>query len=260
MDKTDAPANGKRNDATSDAPRSGAGAPRIMIAPSILSADFARLAEEIQAAETAGADIIHVDVMDGRFVPNITIGPVVVEKVRKITRLPIDVHLMIEEPGRFAADFIKAGADYLVVHVEACPHLHRNIQQIRELSEKIPAKDTGRACGAVVPGVALNPHTPISSVMGIMADLGLVMIMTVNPGFGGQKFIHSCLKKIEDARSVINKLGLDIPIEVDGGINPNTASLTAKAGARILVAGAAVFCSQDYPAAIEAIRQAALSK
>ncbi len=213
---------------------------KIKIAPSILSSDFSRLGEEIRAVEAAGADIIHVDVMDGHFVPNITIGPLIVEAARRSTKLPLDVHLMIENPERYVADFAKAGADYLVVHVETGYHLHRLVQQIKELKVKA--------------GVSLNPATPLSTLDHILPDLDLVLIMSVNPGFGGQAFIPSALEKIRELRELITALGLKSEIEVDGGVKPENAARIIEAGADILVAGSAVFGSKDYGAAIRGIR------
>jgi len=215
----------------------------IEIAPSILSADFGRLADEVRAAEDAGGNRIHFDVMDGRFVPNITIGPVVVKAVRKATKSIVDVHLMIVEPERYLEDFAKAGADNLTVHAEACTHLHRVIQQIRGLGKK--------------PGVSLNPHTPIDVLDVVLPDLAQVLIMTVNPGFGGQAFIPAVLPKIEALRERLDRRGLRVDIAVDGGIGPETAPIVAEAGASILVAGAAVFGKPDYAAAIAEIRAAA---
>jgi len=203
-----------------------------IIAPSILSADFGRLADEVQAVEAAGADWIHVDVMDGHFVPNITIGPLVADAVRKATSLPVDVHLMIESPERYLEDFVKAGADRITVHQETCPHLHRTLQQIRELG--------------ALPGVALNPSTPIASLRDVIPYLELVLVMTVNPGFGGQAFIPSSTKKIRAARELLEKEGRgDVPVQVDGGVGPKTASTVVGAGANVLVAGSAVFGHPD---------------
>ena len=212
----------------------------IKVAPSILSADFSRLGEEIRAVEAAGADIIHVDVMDGHFVPNITIGPLVVEAARRSTKLPLDVHLMIENPERYIADFARAGADYLVVHVETGYHHHRLVQQIRELKVKA--------------GVSLNPATPLESLDYILGDLDLVLIMSVNPGFGGQSYIPSATSKIRALRKRIEDLGLRTEIEVDGGVKPENAAEVIAAGADILVAGSAVFGKKDYAAAIRGIR------
>jgi ribulose-phosphate 3-epimerase len=198
-----------------------------LIAPSILSADFGALADEIGAVEAAGADWIHVDVMDGRFVPNITIGPVVVEAVRRATALPLDVHLMIVEPERYLEAFAKAGADRLLVQVEACPHLHRTLQQIRGLGRKA--------------GVVLNPHTSEESIRHVLGDLDQILVMSVNPGFGGQSFIDSQLAKIAALRAMLDERGLDVTIEVDGGVAPGTAGRCVAAGASALVAGSAVF-------------------
>jgi ribulose-phosphate 3-epimerase len=206
-----------------------------------LSADFGRLAEEVRAAEEAGADWIHVDVMDGMFVPNITIGPVVVRAVRAATKLPIDVHLMIVEPQRYLAAFAEAGADLLSVQVEACTHLHRTVQQIHGLGKKA--------------GVVLNPHTPEEHVRYAIADVDLVLVMSVNPGFGGQSFIPETLPKIRALRRMIDASGRDVALEVDGGVAPGSARLVAEAGARVLVAGSAVYGQPDYRAAIAAIRE-----
>jgi ribulose-phosphate 3-epimerase len=215
----------------------------IVIAPSVLSADFGHLADEIAAVEGAGADWIHVDVMDGRFVPNITIGPVVVEAIKDATSLPLDVHLMIVEPERYVGDFVKAGAATIGVQVEACPHLHRTLAQIREAG--------ARACAV------LNPSTPASAVETVLGDLDQVLVMTVNPGFGGQSFIHSMLPKIEQLRAWIDARGLSVTLEVDGGVKPGTMGLAARAGGTAFVAGTAVFGTQDYRAAIEALRREA---
>jgi ribulose-phosphate 3-epimerase len=215
----------------------------IKIAPSILSADFSRLGEEIRAVEAAGADIIHVDVMDGHFVPNITIGPLVVDAARKATKLPLDVHLMIKNPERYIADFAKAGADYLTVHVEAADHLHRLVQNIREHR-------------GVKAGVSLNPATPLESLDYILGDVDMVLLMSVNPGFGGQAFIPSALDKIRRLRQIINDRKLSVEIEVDGGVKPENGPVIAAAGADILVAGSAVFGAADYAAAIRGIRGA----
>jgi len=200
---------------------------QVLIAPSILSADFGRLAEEVRAVEAAGADWIHVDVMDGRFVPNITIGPLVVRAVRAATKLPLDVHLMIVEPERYIADFVRAGASCVSVHVEASPHLHRTLQQIRGLGAKA--------------GVVLNPHTSEDSIRYVLADADLVLVMSVNPGFGGQSFIPAALPKLAALRRAIDDRGLDVALEVDGGVAPTTARDVVGAGARVLVAGSAVF-------------------
>ena len=215
----------------------------IRIAPSILSADFGRLAEEVRAAEAAGADWIHVDVMDGRFVPNITIGPLVVEAVRKATRLPVDTHLMIVEPERYVEAFAKAGSDLVVVHAEVSPHLHRTLQAIR-------------AAGAR-PGVSLNPATPLESIEYVLGDLDLVLLMTVNPGFGGQSYIPAVTEKIRRLRRMAVERGLSFEIEVDGGIKASTVGEAAAAGANVFVAGTAVFGAPDYRAAIAGIRSTA---
>ena len=216
----------------------------ILIAPSILSADFARLGEEVASAEAAGADRIHVDVMDGRFVPNITVGPLVVRALRRVTALPLDVHLMIVEPERYLSAFAEAGADLLVVQVEASPHLHRNLQAIRNLG-----------CRA---GVALNPHTPVVMIDAVWDLLDHVLVMTVNPGFGGQAFLPTMLPKIAEVRERIAAHGLDVEVAVDGGIDPETAGQVVEAGANVLVAGSAVFGSPDGVApAIRALRVAA---
>lgn len=216
----------------------------MKIAPSILSADFGRLAEEVQEVERAGADWIHVDVMDGRFVPNITIGPLIVEALRPRTRLPLDVHLMIEDPDRYISDFAKAGADWISVHQETCPHLHRTVHLIKE--------------HGVRAGVVLNPSTPAEVLQPILPDLDLVLLMTVNPGFGGQAFIPSVLDKIQKMRSMLDARGLShVELQVDGGINPKTAEETAKAGATVFVAGSAVFGQSDRRHAIQSIRSGA---
>ncbi|MBL8038717.1 ribulose-phosphate 3-epimerase [Nitrospira sp. CMX1] len=215
----------------------------ISIAPSILSADFARLAEEIAAVEQAGADLLHVDVMDGHFVPNLTVGPPIVESLRKVTKLPLDVHLMITNADAFIPDFVDAGADYLTVHVEACPHLHRTIQSIKERGIKA--------------GVTLNPATPISLLQDIIGDVDLVLIMSVNPGFGGQKFIPSVLKKIADARGMLDRINSHALLEVDGGVKVDNTREIVAAGATTLVAGSAIFSQRDYKATIAALRAAA---
>jgi len=201
---------------------------RPILAASILSADFSRLGEEIKAAEEGGAEWIHVDVMDGHFVPNLTMGPLVVEACRRVTDLPLDVHLMIEEPERYLADFARAGASRLTVHVETCPHLHQTLRTIQDLG--------------VSAGVALNPSTPITAISEVVEEVGLILIMTVNPGFGGQKFIDSTLNKVQQARELIISRGLkDIHIEVDGGIDSTTLLDAASAGADVFVAGTAIF-------------------
>lgn len=212
----------------------------VKIAPSILSANFAKLGEEIKEVEIGGADWIHVDVMDGHFVPNITIGPLIVEAVRPVTKLPLDVHLMIENPDLYIEAFAKAGADYITVHAEACPHLHRTIQLIRSFGVK--------------PGVVLNPATPASVLEYIIEDIDLVLLMTVNPGFGGQSFIHSVVPKIREVRQMITAKGLDVLIEIDGGVNTETAKLCTDAGADVLVAGSAVYNKVDRKQAIADIK------
>jgi ribulose-phosphate 3-epimerase len=216
----------------------------IKIAPSILAADFAHLAEAVESAEAADVDYIHVDVMDGHFVPNISIGPPVVRSLREVTPLPLDVHLMISDPLRYAPAFAEAGADVLTVHVEATPHLHRVLQQIRDLG--------------VRPGVSLNPATPAATISEILNDVELVLVMTVNPGYGGQAFIEHTLRKIAQVREMLDSAGSAAELEVDGGIGPQTAERVVAAGATVLVAGTAIFgAPEGVPAAVSAIRQAA---
>jgi ribulose-phosphate 3-epimerase len=212
-----------------------------LIAPSILSADFARLGEEIKAVEAAGADWIHADVMDGHFVPNITFGPMVVRAVRQITQLPIDVHLMIENPDRYVPAFVKAGADWISVQVETCVHLNRSIQQIKEL---------GARAGAV-----LNPATPLESLEWILEDLDYVLVMSVNPGFGGQAFIPNSLQRLKNLRKMIDARHLNTLIEIDGGVNTRTIAEIAAAGADVFVAGSAVFNSQNYAETISKFKR-----
>ncbi len=217
----------------------------IRIAPSILSADFTRLGEQIAEAEAGGCDLIHVDVMDGRFVPNITMGPLVVEAARRATSLPLDVHLMIVEPEKHIAAFAQAGADIISVHVEVCAHLHRVVQLIREAGAK--------------PAVALNPHTPAVMIQEILPFVDMVLVMTVNPGFGGQSFIPQTLGKLRTIADMIQAVGRDVAIEVDGGISPQTTPLVVENGASVLVAGTSVFRTQaGIRAAIRALREAAV--
>jgi ribulose-phosphate 3-epimerase len=213
-------------------------APPIRIAPSILSADFGRLAEEVRAI--AAADYVHVDVMDGHFVPNLTIGPVVIEAVRRATSLPLDVHLMIEDAERWVAAYARAGADLIGVHVEACPHLHRTLSQIRELGKQ--------------PVVVLNPHTPVEAIEHVLADVAMVLIMSVNPGFGGQRFIPAALDKIRRLRRMIDERGLEVEIEVDGGIKVDNVAEVCAAGANVIVSGSGVFGTPDYAMTIAELR------
>jgi len=215
----------------------------VRIAPSILSADLGKLADEVRDVERGGADWIHVDVMDGRFVPNITLGPVVVRAVRAATALPVDVHLMIVEPERYVEAFADAGADVISVHVEASTHLQRTLSEIRRLGKRA--------------GVVLNPHTPESSISYVLGDVDLILVMSVNPGFGGQDFLPAVLPKISALRRMIDAAGLAIDLEVDGGVAPETARRLVDAGARVLVAGSAVFGREDRAAAIAGIRSAA---
>lgn len=215
----------------------------LMIAPSILSADFSRLGEEVRAVEAAGADVIHVDVMDGHFVPNITIGPLVVKAVRAVTSLPVDVHLMITNPDRYLQDFIDAGADWVTVHVEACVHLHRTLTYIRS---------QGKKAGAV-----LNPATSLSTLDYVLEEVDLVMLMSVNPGFGGQSFIESTLAKTARLRQMLDAVNPSAGIEIDGGVSPATIGRIASAGANIFVAGSAIYGQKDYPSVIRAMKEQA---
>lgn len=216
----------------------------IKIAPSILSADFAQLGAEVQEVVEAGADWIHIDVMDGHFVPNITIGPLIVEAIRPVTTIPFDVHLMIENPDQYIEAFAKAGADYITVHVEACTHLHRTLQLIKSYDVK--------------PGVVLNPHTPIESILPILEEVDLVLFMTVNPGFGGQAFIPSVLKKVKALREIIEEHQLSIDIQIDGGINEETIVEAVEAGANVFVAGSAIYGKENRKEALERIKDAGM--
>jgi ribulose-phosphate 3-epimerase len=211
---------------------------RIKIAPSILSADFGRLADEVKAVSTA--DYVHVDVMDGHFVPNLTIGPLVIEAVRRATTLPLDVHLMIEDAERWVPAFAKAGADLIGVHVEACPHLHRTLHQIRDLGKR--------------PSVVLNPHTPLEAIEWVLADVAQVLIMSVNPGFGGQELIPSALEKIRRLRRMIDERGLSVDIEIDGGVKVDNIATVCAAGANVIVSGSGVFGTKNYAATIAEMR------
>lgn len=212
-----------------------------LIAPSILSADFSKLGEEVRAVESAGADWIHVDVMDGHFVPNITMGPIVVQAVKTVTSLPIDVHLMIENPDDYIPDFIKAGATHIAVQVEACKHLNRSIQFIKELNTQA--------------GAVLNPSTPLSSLEWILEDLDYVVVMSVNPGFGGQSFIENSLDKIRALRGMIQERELSTLIQIDGGVNEKTIADISEAGVDVFVSGSAIFGSPDYKKTIDSYRQ-----
>jgi ribulose-phosphate 3-epimerase len=213
----------------------------IRIAPSILSADFLSLADEIKAAEKAGADMLHIDIMDGHFVPNITIGPFIVEAIRSITSLPLDVHLMIEQPDTYLTDFVSAGADYLTVHYEACIHLHRTVQRIKESGVKA--------------GVSLNPATPVWNLEHILPDLDLVLLMSVNPGFGGQEFIPQVMTKITTLKNLLRDKGLPPAVEVDGGVKLDNTPAIVTAGADILVMGSAFFGSGDYADFVRKFRE-----
>lgn len=214
----------------------------IKIAPSILAANFAKLGEEVKEVEAAGAALIHIDVMDGHFVPNISFGAIALEAIRPLSTLPMDVHLMIENPDQYIEQFAKAGADYITVHVEACKHLHRTIQLIRSFGVK--------------PGVVLNPHTPIESIQHVLEDIDMVLFMTVNPGFGGQRFISSVIPKVAALSAIIKERNLNIEIEIDGGINAETIVPCAQAGATIFVAGSAIYNQEDRAKALQTIKQA----
>jgi len=214
----------------------------VKIAPSILSADFSRLGDEIKAVEDAGADWIHVDVMDGHFVPNITVGPPVIESIRKVTKLPLDVHLMIEHADCYVKSFAEAGADLLTVHVEACPHLNRTLQTIRELDVRA--------------GVVLNPATPLSSLEEVLHEIDMVLLMSVNPGFSGQSFIPSILDKASNLRDIMSHYEDEIEMQVDGGVRVDNAGKIKEAGASVLVAGSAIFNSKDYKKTIQQLRDA----
>ncbi|WP_267926952.1 ribulose-phosphate 3-epimerase [Desulfolithobacter dissulfuricans] len=215
----------------------------MMIAPSILSADFSRLGDEIRGVADAGAEVIHVDVMDGHFVPNITIGPLVVKAVRAVTDLPVDVHLMISDPDRYLKEFADAGADWITVHVEACTHLHRTLRCIRDLGKKA--------------GAVLNPATSLSTLDYVLEEVDLVMLMSVNPGFGGQSFIESSLEKTRELRRRLDAVNPEAGIEIDGGVSPQTIGRIAEAGANIFVAGSAIYGHSDYRAVIARLKELA---
>lgn len=214
----------------------------VKIAPSLLSADFSRLGADIEMVEKGGAEVIHYDVMDGHFVPNLTIGPLVLKDIRKCTKLPIDVHLMIENPDQYIPDFAKAGADWISVHVETCPHLHRTIQLIKELGKKA--------------GVVLNPHTPLSSIDEILPEVDFVLIMSVNPGFGGQKLIPSCIDKIAKLKAILKARSLEhIFIEIDGGVKLDNLKTVIDAGTEVVVSGSGIFNTEDPIATIQQMKQ-----
>lgn len=212
----------------------------IKMAPSILSADFARLLEDVKKVERAGCEYLHIDVMDGHFVPNITLGPAIVKSLRKDVNMVFDAHLMIENPDNYIKDFVDAGCDMIVVHEEACTHLHRTIQNIKSFNVKA--------------GVALNPATPIENIKYILNDIDMVLTMTVNPGFGGQSFIGTMIDKIKELKALIDEKGLDVDIQVDGGIKPSNVSEVVKAGANVIVAGSAIFNSDDIEATVKEFR------
>ena len=215
----------------------------IRIAPSILSADFGHLADQVRAVDTAGADWLHCDVMDGHFVSNITFGPVVIEAIRKFSKLPLDVHLMIEAPDQYVADFAKAGADYITVHQEACPHLHGSLQLIKQHGAKA--------------GVSINPGTPVSTLEDVICDADLVLVMSVNPGFGGQEFIESCLDKVGRVKAMIQEKGSSALISLDGGVKASNVAKVAAEGVDVVVAGSAIYGADDIAAALADLRKAA---
>lgn len=213
----------------------------IKLAPSILAADFARLLEDVKKVENAGCEYLHIDVMDGHFVPNITLGPAIVKSLRKDVNMVFDAHLMIENPDQYVKDFVDAGCDLIVVHQEACRHLHRTIQNIKSHGIKV--------------GVALNPATPIETIKNVLQDIDMVLIMTVNPGFGGQSFIESMIPKIQELKSLIDSQNLNVDIQVDGGIKPENVASVVKAGANIIVAGSAIFNSDDIKSTVDLFRK-----
>ncbi len=213
----------------------------IKLAPSILAADFARLLEDVKKVENAGCEYLHIDVMDGHFVPNITLGPAIVKSLRKDVNMVFDAHLMIENPDQYVKDFVDAGCDLIVVHQEACRHLHRTIQNIKSHRIKV--------------GVALNPATPIETIKNVLQDIDMVLIMTVNPGFGGQSFIESMIPKIQELKSLIDSQNLNVDIQVDGGIKPENVASIVKAGANIIVAGSAIFNSDDIKSTVDLFRK-----
>ncbi len=217
---------------------------KIMIAPSILSADFTRLGDEIRGVIDGGADVVHIDVMDGHFVPNITIGPMIVEAARRVTDAPLDVHLMISDPDKYIDDFAKAGADWISVHVETCTHLHRTVSRIKELGKKA--------------GVVLNPSTSLTTLDYILEEVDFVMLMSVNPGFGGQSFIESTLGKVRLLKKMIDERGLNVGIEIDGGVSPKTIEKIAASGVNIFVAGSAIYGCDEYSGVISELKKMAV--